>query len=83
MTEARYDPVTCVREATFRYVDAQGRLNVAQEPERIRVYALPELNRMFSAAGLEWEAVYGQMTLPLTPYDADCRKRRLVVGRKT
>lgn len=82
MMETRYDPLTCVYEATFRYVDSQGRLNVAQEPERIRVYTLPELGQMFSAAGLEFEAVYGQMMLPLTPYGADCRLRRMVVGRK-
>lgn len=82
-TQSRYDPVTCVREATFRYIDRQGRLNVAQEPERIRVYTLPELTRMIAEAGLELAAVYGKMTLPLTPFGPDCCQRRLVVGRKT
>jgi SAM-dependent methyltransferase len=82
LTEAHYDPLTCVRTATFRYIDSQGRLNVAEEPERIRVYTLPELIQMITAAGLQLEAVYGRMALPLMPYDADCRERRLVVGRK-
>lgn len=82
LTQARYDPLTCVREATFRYIDRQGRVNVAQEPERIRVYTLPELSLMITAAGLQLEAVYGQMALPLTPYGANCRQRRLVVGKK-
>jgi SAM-dependent methyltransferase len=82
LTRARYDPLTCVREATFRYVDEQGRVNVAQEPERIRVYTLPELKRMIEAAGLQLQAVYGLMTLPLRPYGPDCRQRRLVVGKK-
>ncbi len=83
LTQARYDPRTCVRAATFRYIDHQGRVNVAQEPENIRVYTLPELTSMIAEAGLEIEAVYGKMTLPLTPYGPDCRKRRLVVGRKS
>jgi SAM-dependent methyltransferase len=82
LSEARYDPATCVRTATFRYIDRQGRLNVAEEPERIRVYTLPELTQMIAAAGLQLEAVYGRVALPLTPYGADCRERRLVVGKK-
>lgn len=82
LTGAQYDPVTCVRTAAFRYIDRQGCLNVAKEPERIRVYTLPELTQMIATAGLELEAVYGRMTLPLTPYGPDCRERRLVVGRK-
>lgn len=83
LTRASYDPLTCVREATFRYVDRQGRVNLAQEPERIRVYTLPELQRMIGEAGMELEAVYGKMRLPLTPYGPNCRQRRLVVGHKT
>lgn len=82
LSEARYDPVTCVREATLRYIDREGRLNVAEEPERIRVYTLPELVQMIAAADLELEAVYGRLALPLTPYGADCRERRLVVGKR-
>jgi D-alanine-D-alanine ligase len=82
LSESRYDPVMCVRTATLRYIDDQGRLNVAQEPERIRVYTLPELTQMMAGAGLRLEAVYGCVTLPLTPYGPDCRERRLVVGRR-
>jgi SAM-dependent methyltransferase len=82
LMRACYDPLTCVREATFRYIDRQGRVNVAQEPERIRSYTLPELKRMMDVAGLQFQAVYGLMTLPLRLYGPDCRQRRLVVGRK-
>lgn len=82
LTRSSYDPSTCVREATFRYVDRQGRVNLAQEPERIRVYTLPELQRMLGEARLELEAVYGAMSLPLALYGPNCRQRRLVVGRK-
>jgi SAM-dependent methyltransferase len=82
LTDVRYDPLTCVRESSFQFVDAEGRLNVAEEPERIRIYTLPELETMIQAAGLTLESVYGQMALPLTPYSAECRARRLVVGRR-
>jgi hypothetical protein len=82
LSAVQYDPATCVRTATFRYIDRDGRLNVAEEPERIRVYTLPELTQMMSGAGLQLESVYGRMALPLTPYGADCRERRLVVGRR-
>jgi D-alanine-D-alanine ligase len=80
LSEASYDPVTCVRSATFRYIDCQGRVNVAGEPERIRIYSLPELTQMIQAAGLQVDAVYGRMALPLMSYSANCRERRLVVG---
>jgi len=80
LTESHFDPVTCVRTATFRFIDREGRLNVAAEPEQIRVYTLPELTQMIQAAGLRLDAVYGRMELPLTEYDPDCRQRRLVVG---
>lgn len=82
LNEAQYDPVTCVRTATFRYIDCDGRLNVAEEPETIRIYSLPELTQMIAGAGMQLEVVYGRMALPLTPYGADCRERRLVVGRR-
>jgi hypothetical protein len=82
LSETRYNPVTCVRTTNFRYIDRQGRVNVAAEPERIRLYTLPELTGMIEAAGLQVEAVYGRMALPLMPYSATCRERRLVVGRK-
>lgn len=82
LSAASYDPVSCVRTSTFQYIDAEGHLNVAEEPERIRVYTLPELAQMIKAAGLELEAVYGRIALPLAPYGPGCRERRLVVGRK-
>jgi SAM-dependent methyltransferase len=82
MTEARYDPQSCVRSTTFRFVDREGRVNVADEPECIRVYVWPELSQLIQAAGLKLEAVYGRQSLPLTPYGADCRQRRLVVGSR-
>ena len=82
LTEARYDPQSCVRKTTFRFVDREGRVNVADEPECIRVYALPELTRLIEAAGLRLDEVYGRQSLPLAAYGPDCRQRRLVVGSR-
>ncbi len=80
LSASSYDPMTCVRTATFRYIDREGRVNTVEEPERIRVYTLPELTQMINAAGLRLEAVYGRPALPLTLYGQDCRERRMVVG---
>jgi SAM-dependent methyltransferase len=80
LSASSYDPTTCVRTATFRYVDRDGRVNSAEEPERIRVYTLPELTQMISAAGLRLKSVYGRLALPLISYGRDCRERRMVVG---
>jgi SAM-dependent methyltransferase len=81
LSEADYDPVTCVRTSWFRFIDSDGRLNVPGEPERIRVYSLPELRQMIMAAGLTLESVFGRFELPLTLYGPECRKRRVLVGR--
>lgn len=82
LTESHYDAVTCVRTATFRFIDREGRLNVAAEPEQIRVYTLPELAHMIQSAGLRLDAVYGRVELPLAEYGPDCNQRRLVVGSR-
>jgi SAM-dependent methyltransferase len=83
LSQASYDPLTCTRASHFRYIDAEGRVNVAEEPERIRIYTLPELVSMIEAVGLNLDAVYGRMELPLTRYNAECRERQLVVGSKS
>jgi SAM-dependent methyltransferase len=82
LSDTQYDPMTCVRSTDFRYIDPEGRVNVTQEPERIRLYSIPELTQLITSAGLELEAIYGRMALPLVHYSADCRERRLVVGRR-
>jgi len=80
LSQVDYDPVTCVRTDDHRYIDADGRVNVCSEPERIRVYSLPELEQMIATAGLKLESVYGRFGLPLTQYGRDCRTRRVLVG---
>ena len=51
LMEAWYDPSTCIHEGTFRYFDRDGNLNVSPEPERIRVYSLPELTALLRERG--------------------------------
>jgi len=82
LMEAWYDPSTCIHEGTFRYFDRDGNLNVSPEPERIRVYSLPELTALLQNAGLPLRAAYGDKSLPPRPYDARHHDRMIVVGRK-
>lgn len=82
LSETSYDPLDCVYTNHFYYIDSQGRVNTAAEPERIWVYTLPQLRRMIADARLTVDAVYGKMSLPLTPYSAACRQRRFIVGSK-
>jgi SAM-dependent methyltransferase len=81
LSKVEYDPVTCIRTNSFRFIDADGRVNVPNEPERIRIYSLPELRQMIASAGLTLDAVFGRFELPLTPYGPGCRERRVLVGR--
>ena len=82
LMEAWYDPSTCMHEGTFRYFDREGNLNVSPEPERIRVYSLPELIVLLRNAGLPLRAAYGDKSLPPRLYDADHHDRMIVIGRK-
>jgi SAM-dependent methyltransferase len=82
LMEAWYDPSTCVHEGTFRYFDRDGNLNVCAEPERIRVYSLPELTALLRNAGLPLRAAYGNSSLPPRAYGLRHHERMLVVGRK-
>lgn len=82
LSDTSYDPLTCLRTTHFRYIDAQGRLNLAEEPEKIRVYTLPELAQMIEQAGLRLSAIYGRFELPLKNYGPETRERRLLVGHK-
>jgi len=81
-SETWFDPVTCVRISEFRYLDAGGVMNLLAEPERIRVYTLPELRVMIAQAGLELLGAYANHQLPAVPYDTDNSGRLVVVARK-
>jgi ubiquinone/menaquinone biosynthesis C-methylase UbiE len=83
LSETWFDPVTCTRVSQFRYLDADGVMNLAAQPERIRIYTLPELRTMIARAGVEFVAAYGNHELPTVPYNADHPDRLVVVARKT
>jgi SAM-dependent methyltransferase len=80
--ETWFDPVTCTRVSKFCHLDAEGVMNLPAEPERIRVYTLPELRTMVSRAGLEFVAAYANHELPAVPYDVDHPDRLVVVARE-
>ena len=80
--ETWFDPVTCTHISEFRRLDAEGVMNLATEPERIRVYTLPELRAMVSRAGSEFVAAYANHELPAVPYDANHPDRLVVVARE-
>jgi SAM-dependent methyltransferase len=82
LMEAWYDPSTCVHEGTFRYFDRDGNLNISPEPERIRIYSLPELAALLQNAGLPLRAAYGDKSLPPRLYNADHHDRMIVIGCK-
>ncbi|MFZ5915427.1 MAG: SAM-dependent methyltransferase [Chloroflexota bacterium] len=80
--ESWFDPITCSLCSDFRFLDADGVMNLCAEPERIRVYSLPELKAMISYAGLEFVAAYANHALPAVPYDIDHSDRLVVVAGK-
>jgi len=80
LTEARFDPATFVCHGVFRFTDSDGVTHLWSDHERIRIYTLPELRRMFDQAGLEMRAAYGDMSLPPVAYGPDCHRQMIVVG---
>jgi len=78
--ETWFDPVTCTRVSEFRYLDASGTMNLVAEPERIRVYALPEMRTMIARSGLEFVAAYANHELPPVPYNTDHPDRLVIVA---
>jgi SAM-dependent methyltransferase len=81
-SETWYDPVTCTRTGTCRYLDADGVMNEWAEPERIRIYNLPEFEAILRGAGLEGVEAYGASELPPVPYDAEHPERLVVTARR-
>ena len=82
LMEAWYDPSTCIHEGIFRYLDRDGNLNLCAEPERIRVYSLPELTVLLRETGLPLRAAYGGVSLPPRSYSPCHHDRLMVIGRK-
>ncbi len=77
-----WEPESCTYVSEFLFIGADGVLNTAAEPERIRVYSLPEWREMFAGAGLTLTHALAEPKLPLVPYDRDHYGNLLIVGRK-
>jgi ubiquinone/menaquinone biosynthesis C-methylase UbiE len=77
-----WEPETCTYVSEFMFIDADGVLNTAAEPERIRVYSLPEWRALFDEAGLTTTHALADTKLPLVPYDRDHHGNLVIVGQK-
>jgi ubiquinone/menaquinone biosynthesis C-methylase UbiE len=77
-----WEPETCTYVSEFMFIDADGVLNTAAEPERIRVYSLPEWRKLLAGAGLALTHALADTKLPLVPYDRDHYGNLVLVARK-
>jgi len=76
-----WEPETCTYVSEFSFVDGEGVLNRAAEPERIRVYSLPEWRRMLAEVGLTLTHSLAETRLPATAYDRDHYGNLVIVGQ--
>lgn len=77
-----WEPETCTYISEFMFIDGDGVLNTAAEPERIRFYSLPEWRALFSDTGLAMTHSLADTKLPLVPYDRENYGNLVVVGQK-
>lgn len=77
-----WEPETCTYISEFMFIDRDGVLNTAAEPERIRVYSVPEWRELLAGAGLEMTHVLADTKLPLVTYDRSHYDNLVIVGRK-
>jgi SAM-dependent methyltransferase len=66
-----WEPETCTYVSEFLFIDDGGVCNTAAEPERIRVYSLPEWRDLLDRVGLKLTHALADTRLPLVPYDRD------------
>jgi SAM-dependent methyltransferase len=77
-----WEPESCTYVTEFMLIDDEGVLNTAAEPERIRVYSLPEWRAMFDDVGLELTHALADTKLPLVAYDRDHYGNLVLVAEK-
>jgi len=77
-----WEPQTCTYASEFMFIDADGMLNIAAQPERIRVYSLPEWRDLLADAGLSLTHALADTKLPLVPYGRDHYGNLVIVARK-
>jgi SAM-dependent methyltransferase len=77
-----WEPESCTYVSEFQFIDAEGTLNTCAEPERIRVYTLPEWRALFARAGLTMTHALADTKLPLVPYNRDHYDNLVLVAQK-
>jgi SAM-dependent methyltransferase len=77
-----WEPESCTYTSEFMFIDADGVLNTAAQPERIRVYSLPEWRELLASAGLTLTHALADTKLPLVPYDRDHYGNLVIVAQK-
>ena len=77
-----WEPETCTYVTEFMFIDDEGVVNTAADPERIRVYSLPEWRAMFDDVGLNLSHALADTKLPLVPYDRDHYGNLVLVGER-
>jgi SAM-dependent methyltransferase len=77
-----WEPQTCTYVSEFMFIDSDGLLNTAAEPERIRFYSLPEWRTLFSETGLVMTHSLADTKLPLVPYGIEHYGNLVLVGEK-
>lgn len=75
-----WEPETCTYVSEFCFIDEDGVCNTAAQPERIRVYSLPEWRAMLAGAGLAFTAALADTKLPPVPYSKDHYGNLLIVA---
>jgi ubiquinone/menaquinone biosynthesis C-methylase UbiE len=77
-----WEPETCTYVSEFMFIDAEGVVNTAAEPERIRVYSLPEWRELLAGVGIRVTHALADTKLPLVAYDREHDQNLVIVGRK-
>ncbi len=76
-----WEPESCTCTSEFMFIDADGVLNTAAQPERIRVYSLPEWRELLAGAGLTLTHALADTKLPQVAYDRDHYGNLVIVAR--
>jgi len=77
-----WEPETCTYVSEFMFMDSEGVLNTAAEPERIRIYSLPEWRELLAGVGLTLTHALAHTKLPPVKYDREHYENLVIVARK-
>jgi cyclopropane fatty-acyl-phospholipid synthase-like methyltransferase len=81
-TETWVDPATRTSHSVIRFTDKDGVTHLANDDERLRLYALPEVREIMANVGLTFTAAHGDTLLPPIPYAPGRSKQMIAMGRR-